>query len=112
MSDSKPGIKKRRPCENEVMGCEAVSINRDTIDLRYVEQLTDSEQLTTLGYCIRYAQKQIIDGKKTLQEIVGELEKTLDKGGLEALSGSGSSVPCMAMPRRQEISPALTGTEG
>lgn len=87
----------------KVMGCEAVSINRDTIDLRYVEQLTDSEQLTTLGYCIRYAQKQIIDGKKTLQEIVGELEKTLDKGGLEALSGSGSSVPCMAMPRRQEI---------
>ena len=48
----------------KVMGCEAVSINRDTIDLRYVEQLTDSEQLTTLGYCIRYAQKQIIDGKK------------------------------------------------
>lgn len=87
----------------KVMGCEAVSINRDTIDLRYVEQLTDSEQLTTLGYCIRYAQKQIIDGKKTLEEIVGELEKTLDKGGLEVLSGNGLSVPCMAMPRRQEI---------
>lgn len=80
-----------------------MSINRDTIDLRYVEQLTDSEQLTTLGYCIRYAQKQIIDGKKTLEEIVGELEKTLDKGGLEVLSGNGLSVPCMAMPRRQEI---------
>ncbi len=65
----------------KVMGCEAVSINRDTIDLRYVEQLTDSEQLTTLGYCIRYAQKQIIDGKKTLQEIVGELERHWTKAG-------------------------------
>lgn len=96
-------LKSGERVKMKVMGCEAVSINRDTIDLRYVEQLTDSEQLTTLGYCIRYAQKQIIDGKKTLQEIVGELEKTLDKGGLEALSGSGSSVPCMAMPRRQEI---------
>ena len=32
----------------KVMGCEAVSINRDTIDLRYVEQLTDSEQLLSL----------------------------------------------------------------
>ena len=57
----------------------------------------------TLGNCIRYDTEQINRWKKTLQEIVGELEKTLDKGGLEALSGSGSSVPCMAMPRRQEI---------
>ena len=32
-------------------------INRETIDLRYVEQITDSEQVTALGYCVRYAQK-------------------------------------------------------
>ena len=33
----------------KTMGREAVMINKETIDLRYVEQITDSEQVTALG---------------------------------------------------------------
>ena len=87
----------------KTMGREAVMINKETIDLRYVEQLTDSEQVTALGYCIRYAQKHILDGRKDLCRAVEELEAVIRKGTLSALCESSSSVSCMAMPRRQEI---------
>ena len=87
----------------KTMGREAVMINKETIDLRYVEQITDSEQVTALGYCMRYAQKHLLDGKKDLRRIVDELEQTIRKDSLAALCESSSSIPCMAMPRRQEI---------
>ena len=87
----------------KTMGREAVMINKETIDLRYVEQITDSEQVTALGYCMRYAQKHIMDGRKDLRQIVDELERVMEKGTLAALCESSSSISCMAMPRRQEI---------
>ena len=87
----------------KTLGKEGVMINRDTIDLRYVEQITDSEQVTALGYCVRYAQKHLLDGRKDLRQIVAELEQTIEKGTLAALCESTSSISCMARPRRQEI---------
>ena len=82
---------------------EGVMINKETIDLRYVEQITDSEQVTALGYCMRYAQKHILDGRKNLRQVVDELERVMEKGTLSALCESSSSISCMAMPRKQEI---------
>lgn len=87
----------------KTMGREAVMINKETIDLRYVEQITDSEQVTALGYCMRYAQRHILDGRKDLRQVVDELERVMQKGSLAALCESASGVSCMAMPRRQEI---------
>ena len=87
----------------KTMGREAVMINKETIDLRYVEQITDSEQVTALGYCMRYAQKHILDGRKDLGRVVDELEGVIRKGTLSALCESSSGISCMAMPRRQEI---------
>lgn len=87
----------------KTMGREAVMINKETIDLRYVEQITDSEQVTALGYCMRYAQRHILDGRKDLRQVVDELERVMQKGSLAALCENASGVSCMAMPRRQEI---------
>ena len=87
----------------KTMGKESVMINRDMIDLRYLEQIADSEQVTALGYCVRYAQKHLIDGKKNLIQIVDELEEVMQNKSLAALCESTSSVSCMAVPRRQEI---------
>ncbi|HIW41926.1 MAG TPA: ABC-ATPase domain-containing protein [Candidatus Mediterraneibacter vanvlietii] len=87
----------------KTMGREAVMINKETIDLRYVEQITDSEQVTALGYCVRYAQKHILDGRKDLRQVVDELEQVIKEGSLSALCESTSSISCTAMPRRQEI---------
>ena len=85
------------------MGREAVSIDRETIDLRYVEQIVDSEQVTALGYCVKYAQKNIFDGKTTLIQVVDQLEAVMEKQGMAAVCESRSSVANMARPRRQEI---------
>lgn len=97
------GFKGGDRVKMKTMGKDAVSLNRDTIDLRYVEQIADSEQVTALGHCIRYAQKNILDGRKPLTTVVDELEKAIEKGGVEALGESRSSVSSMAVPRRQEI---------
>lgn len=87
----------------KTMGKESVMINRDTIDLRYLEQIADNEQVAALGYCVRYVQKHLIDGKKNLIQIVDELEEVMQNKSLAELCESTSSVSCMAVPRRQEI---------
>lgn len=97
------GFRENDRIKMKTMGREAVMINKETIDLRYVEQITDSEQVTALGYCMRYARKHIMDGRKDLRQIVDELERVIEKGTLAALCESSSSISCMAMPRRQEI---------
>ena len=97
------GFRENDRIKMKTMGRESVMINKESIDLRYVEQITDSEQVTALGYCMRYAQKNIMNGKKDLRQIVDELERVIEKGTLAALCESRSSISCMAMPRRQEI---------
>ena len=87
----------------KTLGRDGVSINRESIDLRYVEQLTDAEQLTALAYCMVYAYQHLLDGKRTLQQVVAELNAAIEGRGLESLVGRGSSVPFMARPRPQEI---------
>ncbi len=87
----------------KTLGCEAVQINRESIDLRYVEQLVDSEQVTALGYCIRYAQMHYFNGKTNLSEAVAKLEKQIEQDGLAGLCESSSNVSSLAMPRTQEI---------
>ena len=98
-----PAFKGNDRVKMKTLSKEGVMINKETIDLRYVEQITDSEQVTALGYCMRYAQKHILDGRKDLRQVVEELEKAMDKGTLSALCESSSSISCMAMPRKQEI---------
>ena len=80
-----PAFKGNDRIKMKTMGREAVMINKETIDLRYVEQITDSEQVTALGYCMRYAQKHILDGRKEMRQVVDELEQAVKKGTLAAL---------------------------
>lgn len=82
---------------------DGVSINRENIDLRYAEQIVDSEQVTALGRCILYAHRNIINGKRDMRQIADELERIFDENSLAEISESRSSVADMARPRRQEI---------
>lgn len=87
----------------KVMGKDSISVNRDVIDVRYVEQLADSEQLAMLGYLLKYAQKHLFDGKKTMQQAVTQLCEIIEKKGMAEIVES-SYIPCgLAMPRKQEI---------
>lgn len=96
----------------KTLGKEAVQINRESIDLRYVEQLVDSEQVSALGYCVKYAEKHLLDGKKNLQTVVEELEKKIGRDGLAGLCESSSNVAALAVPRKQEIHACLNRYRG
>ncbi len=97
------GFKKNDRIKMKTQGKDSILLNRDTIDLRYVEQLTDTEQLHTLGSLVKYAQFHLFDGKKTLSQVVDVLDKLLEEKGLSAIC-EGSYIPSgLAMPRKQEI---------
>ena len=87
----------------KVHGRDGFSIGKQEVDLRYVEQLIDSEQTASLALLLKYACEHLIDGKRTLPEIVAYLDAQLKKQGLSFFS-EGSYIPCgYAMPRIQEI---------
>ena len=73
------------------------------MELRYLEQLRDSEQTMALAYLLKYAQLRMLDGKKTLAQIADLIEKQLDQSGLESLFENQDVRSSLARPRRQEI---------
>ncbi|WP_251387947.1 ABC-ATPase domain-containing protein [Mediterraneibacter agrestimuris] len=97
------GFRGQDRIKMKTLGKEAVQINRENIDLRYVEQLTDSEQVSALGYCVRYAEQHLFSGRTTVRDVVKRLMEKIEKDGLAGLCESRSSVANMAMPREQEI---------
>lgn len=85
------------------MGKESFSLNKETVDLRYVEQIADGEQVMTLGYLLAYAESNLFNGRNTLQKVVDTLMDTIEKKGLASIV-PGSYLPSgLALPRRQEI---------
>ncbi len=87
----------------KVRGKDGFSLDHQDIDLRYVEQLIDAEQTATLGMLLKYACEHLIDGKRSISEIVEFLEKQLQSRGLSFLE-EGEAIPCgYALPRVQEI---------
>ncbi len=100
---SYPGLKSKGRIKIKTMGRDGVTLNHENIDLRYVEQLMDSEQLTSLGNVVKHLEENVFDGKRTLLQTIEELYKKLDLQGLSAVC-DGSYLPGnLAMPRKQEI---------
>ena len=84
-------------------GKDAVSINRDSIDTRYLEQLADEEQLRMIGYLFVYMNQSIFGRNNTLQDSAEKLAQMLEKNGLKDIF-QGKKIPCnLAMPRKQEL---------
>lgn len=106
------GFKPNDRIKMKTMGKEMVQLNRENIDLRYVEQLADTEQVSALGYCVRYAEKHLFQGKDTIQNVVDKLEEKICREGLSSFWESNASVANLAMPRRQEIFACLNRYRG
>ena len=106
------GFKPNDRIKMKTMGKEMVQLNRENIDLRYVEQLADTEQVSALGYCVRYAEKHLFQGKDTIRNVVDKLEEKICREGLSSLCESNASVANLAMPRRQEIFACLNRYRG
>ncbi|WAJ24802.1 ABC-ATPase domain-containing protein [Lacrimispora xylanolytica] len=89
--------------KTKVLGRDSLKLDSETVDLRYVEQIADIEQIAALGYLIQYAGAHLIDGKKTLAQIVDELEKRMELQDLNVLGEKNHPPGNLAVPRRQEM---------
>ncbi|MGI6012351.1 MAG: ABC-ATPase domain-containing protein [Ruminococcus sp.] len=96
-------LKAQDRIKMKTLGKDAFSINRDTVDLRYVEQLADTEQTTALSYYLRYAMLYVCDGKKDLRTVIKTLLTLTDGKGLTALGAGAKLNTDLAAPRPQEL---------
>lgn len=88
-------------------GTDGFSINKSEVDMRYVEQLVDSEQLTALAYLVKSMKLHDFDGKKTLQEAINGIYKRIEAKGFSAFTGGEYLPSNLAMPRPQELYAAI-----
>ncbi len=95
----------------KTFGMDSFSIDRETVDMRYVEQLADSEQLAALAHMLRYALEHALGGQMTVRQAVKWVYDTLEKKGWEPFCAS--YVPCgLAKPRIQELYACLNRYRG
>ncbi len=94
--------KKRKPLKVKTQGKDSFSIGKETVDLRYVEQLEDGEQTAALGKILLCCLEEWTDGRRTLYEIADQLDGILREKGMEGLL-KGTAACGYAAVRRQEI---------
>ena len=87
----------------KLLSKDSFLIGRQTVDLRYLEQLIDSEQTAALSVLLKYAVEHLVDGKRTVCAIVQELYKLYTEKGFAAFSDGRPVSGGYAMPRIQEI---------
>lgn len=88
--------------KTKTLGKDAFMIDRQTVDLRYVEQLADSEQTAFLAQLLKYVLKHDTS-EKSIREVVEMLELRIKNEGLGSILDS-SYISCgFALPRSLEI---------
>ncbi|EHI97539.1 ABC transporter, ATPase [Clostridium sp. DL-VIII] len=87
----------------KTIGLDVISINKEEINLRAVEQIVDNEQLNAIGSIMKWAEDNIVDKNLSLEKFVDKIINEIDKNGLlfiERVKGGNGS---LAIPRKQEI---------
>ena len=90
----------------KVTGTDGFLINKKSVDLRYLEQITDGEQMLAIAKALEYLRKKYGGKTIAMEKLLDSVMNLLEKHGICALS-EGSVVPNMAMPRRLEIAGCL-----
>ncbi len=90
----------------KTLGTESISINKETVDLRFVEQLVDAEQLSALGQIIKYMKLHSFDGRRTLGQAVELIYEKIEADEFSAFCDGGISGN-LVIPRKQEIYASL-----
>lgn len=95
----------------KTFGVDSFSIDHETVDMRYVEQLADSEQTAALAYMLRYILEQAAGKNLTVRQAVALAWESFTKKGWEPFCSS--YVPCgLARPRSQELFACLNRFRG
>ena len=100
-------LRKEERIKIKTMGTSELLLSKESVELRYLEQLKDQEQAAALAYLLKYAQLKMMDGKKEIRQIVDMLNEQLDSKGLESLFEHGDVSSQLARPRKQEIAACI-----
>ena len=87
----------------KLLAPDTFSIGRQNVELRYIEQLIDKEQTAALSIMLKYAVTHLIDGKRTVSEIVNKIYDMSNKDGLTPFCDGRPLSGGYAMPRIQEL---------
>ena len=92
-------------------GLESFTMDREEVNVRYLEQLLDPEQVSALAHLLRYGLEQVMDGRKTVRQTVETIWNAWEKQGWKPFTSS--FVPCgLAKPRIQELYACLNRFRG
>ena len=105
--------KKHGQIKVKQYGKDSFSIEKDTVELKYVEQITDSEQTTTLSYVLKNVIEEMETKKNaSLEELAEKIWREIEGRGLSCLV-KGTYIPSsLAMTRKQEIYACLNRYRG
>lgn len=96
------------PGKVQARDTRAVRYDRDLeIDLTAVEQVIDASHAYTLGRALAFCHERLVDGRRTVPEVLDALEQALDDEGLECLSPWREPAGDLVRPRRHEVAAAL-----
>lgn len=93
-------------------GKDEIQVGSVSADLRFVEQLVDSEQTSALAQMVRIIVERELLETCTVREVVGLLTDGLAQRGLAALAPGGHAECGLAMPRLQEIYACINRLRG
>ncbi len=92
-------------------GLESFSLDKEEVNVRYLEQLLDPEQVNALAHLLRYGLEQVVDGRKTVRMSVRQIMQLWEKEGWKPFCSS--FIPCgLARPRIQELYACLNRFRG
>ena len=85
----------------------AVQYGHSEVVLTAVEQVLDSAHAYTIGQALRFLHDELVDGKRTVGQLLQALDAILTDEGVEALSPRGYPDGGLIHPRRHEVAAAL-----
>lgn len=100
-------LKKDLRLKMKTMGTSEMLLAKDSIELRYLEQLIDGEQTNALAYGLKYLELNRMNGAKSVPQLLDDLEQMIRTKGLASLFDREYVRSGLAMPRRQEMAACL-----
>lgn len=101
LSVPKKSSREQHGTKIKTMGRDGFSMNKRNVDLRYLEQVTDSAQMTGIAKILEYLLENYQGKEVSIAEITEQVICFLQRKGFEGVVRSG--MPDMAMPRKCEI---------
>ena len=99
----KKTVSAKRIEKARVHGWDTISLDKNEIDLRYMEQIVGESQTAALAYIMQYILDRLADGKKTIPQLAKEASDKLSREGILSMTPKNYGAGPAAYVRQQEI---------